>query len=167
MSELAPATIQLTNFVTTKLDFYIPPGMTAIPMADIEVRHRVVYESSDSKTFLVYINVAVIPPADKGLVSEQESLRLKAEFAAMFETHVSIDDAFKASAIPNLNAVVIAFPFVRSFLASFTSTAGIPRLIIPAINFRLSSIYPIKRQDDMGQATKSDESNPASDITAK
>lgn len=60
---------------------------------------------------------------------------LNVEYVSIFKTSDPTDDTFKDSPFPVVNAPAIAFPFLRSFVATLLLNAGHPAVIFPAINF--------------------------------
>lgn len=46
-----------------------------------------------------------------------------------------VDEAFKASSFPKVNAPAIAFPYLRSLISTITLQAGLGPVILPSINF--------------------------------
>lgn len=66
---------------------------------------------------------------------ENEIFDLKTEFIAVFGTSEKIEDDFKESDFVKINSPAIAFPFLRSFIATFTLNAGVPPFVLPAYNF--------------------------------
>lgn len=66
---------------------------------------------------------------------ENSLFELNLQFVAIFGTEETIDEEFKASEIVRVNSLAIAFPFMRSFISTFTINAGIPNFILPAYNF--------------------------------
>ena len=53
----------------------------------------------------------------------------------IFAEEETIDEEFKTSELVRVNSLAIAFPFVRSFISTFSINAGIPPFILPAYNF--------------------------------
>lgn len=66
---------------------------------------------------------------------ENSLFDLSLQFVAVFSTEAPIDEEFKTSDLVEVNSLAIAFPFMRSFLSTFTINAGIPPFILPAYNF--------------------------------
>jgi len=60
---------------------------------------------------------------------------LSLQFVTIFSTEETIDEEFKTSELVRVNSLAIAFPFVRSFISTFSINAGIPPFILPAYNF--------------------------------
>jgi preprotein translocase subunit SecB len=52
-----------------------------------------------------------------------------------FITDTPIDDEFRNSHFPRVNAPAIAFPFFRAFISTFLLNAGFEPIILPSINF--------------------------------
>lgn len=46
-----------------------------------------------------------------------------------------IDEEFKNSLFPKVNAPAIAFPYLRAAIANMTLQAGLPPLMLPSFNF--------------------------------
>lgn len=70
---------------------------------------------------------------DVSLQSEEFSLDTEMRF--FFEGDQNMDDEFKTSSFPIINAPAIAFPYLRSFISILTVQAGYAPVIIPSINF--------------------------------
>lgn len=66
---------------------------------------------------------------------ENSLFDLSLQFVAVFGTEETIDEEFKSSELVRVNSLAIAFPFMRSFISTFTINAGIPSFILPAYNF--------------------------------
>lgn len=62
-------------------------------------------------------------------------LRIKTEYVSHFRTSDPIDDKFKNSHFPTINAPAVAFPFLRSFVSTLMLNAGYDPVILPDINF--------------------------------
>lgn len=75
------------------------------------------------------------------------ALNIQVAYHVLFKCEQVITNEFLTSGLVNVNAKAIAFPFLRSFINTVTSNAGIPPLILPALNF-------IKRHEEMSQAAK-------------
>ena len=66
---------------------------------------------------------------------ENSLFDLSLQFVAVFGTEEAIDEEFKTSELVKINSLAIAFPFMRSFISTFTINSGIPSFILPAYNF--------------------------------
>lgn len=65
----------------------------------------------------------------------KEGFIVKIKHQSVFETDKPIDDNFRNSNFPKVNAPAIAFPFFRAFVATFLVNAGYEPIILPSINF--------------------------------
>lgn len=63
------------------------------------------------------------------------AFNLNVEFIAAFSASEEIDENFLNSSFVQVNSPAIAFPYLRSFITTFTANAGIPAFILPAYNF--------------------------------
>lgn len=120
--------IRLVNFVVTKVDFFVPPGVDDLPDSEVGLSHKVVFDDKLNRAFMVVLQLRLASAKD-------HDLRLHVDAVALFNTDKPIDEPFKSSALAHVNAPAIAFPFLRSFMASFTVNAGIPRMLLPSVNF--------------------------------
>lgn len=68
------------------------------------------------------------------LVTE-EDVEIKLQFRSRFETDQALDEKFKESAFPYVNAPAIAYPFLRAFISTLTMNAGYSPIMLPSINF--------------------------------
>lgn len=66
---------------------------------------------------------------------ENSLFDLSLQFVTIFSTEETIDEEFKTSELVRVNSLAIAFPFVRSFISTFSINVGIPPFILPAYNF--------------------------------
>ncbi|MGM0635777.1 MAG: protein-export chaperone SecB [Bacteroidota bacterium] len=57
------------------------------------------------------------------------------QVAFIFSTEEEIEEEFKFSDFPKINAPAIAFPFIRSYISNFTLQSGFEPVILPSINF--------------------------------
>jgi preprotein translocase subunit SecB len=60
-------------------------------------------------------------------------LNLEAVF--MFSVDEEINEAFKLSDFPKINAPAIAFPYLRAFISNLTLQSGFDPIMLPSINF--------------------------------
>lgn len=123
------AKIKLIETKVSKLNMLL--GDEAVP-DDIEnnfdLAYMNAYTSDDDKVFAVKF--------DAKISSKDEMFLIDLEYYGIFEADTPIDDKFKRSNFPSVNAPAIAFPFLRSFLSTVTVNAGINPIILPAVNFQ-------------------------------
>ncbi len=84
------------------------------------------YDSNDNMIFVILFDLEVYHPND---------FKLKCKYGVWFKTSEAIDDEFKASPFPTINAPAIAFPFLRSLISTITLNSGFSPAILPSINF--------------------------------
>jgi preprotein translocase subunit SecB len=65
----------------------------------------------------------------------KEGFIVKISYISEFITDVAINDEFRNSSFPKVNAPAIAFPFFRAFIANFLLNSGYEPIILPSINF--------------------------------
>jgi len=61
---------------------------------------------------------------------------LRVDFHSHFITDSDIDEGFRESKFPVVNAPAIAFPFLRAFLANLLISSGHQPVLLPSINFQ-------------------------------
>lgn len=93
---------------------------------NFELSVGVGYPADDHKVFGIEFKCQIF--TSEHLISVQ--------YSAVFETDDDIDDDFRNSHFPQVNAPAIAYPFLRSFISTLTINAGIEPVIIPTINFQ-------------------------------
>lgn len=60
-----------------------------------------------------------------------------------------VDDSFKSSNFPKVNAPAIAFPYLRAFISNLTLQAGYKPIVLPSINFnKLAEAKPKVATED-------------------
>jgi preprotein translocase subunit SecB len=69
------------------------------------------------------------------LTEKDTAFRLGVEAVAYFESKAMIDDAFKKSAFVKQNSPAIGFPYLRAFVSTFTTNAGVTPIVLPTYNF--------------------------------
>lgn len=70
------------------------------------------------------------------LALDDQRYDLSVEVVYSFEvTEGKVDDAFKTSHFPKVNAPAIAFPFLRAMISTITLQAGLRPVMLPSINF--------------------------------
>ena len=72
---------------------------------------------------------------DVNLTSD-EGVSISLEYIGLFETEEKITEEFRVGKFVTINAPAITFPYLRSFITTFTVNAGLPPVILPTINFQ-------------------------------
>ncbi|SMM98400.1 hypothetical protein SPONN_2298 [uncultured Candidatus Thioglobus sp.] len=112
--------IQLSNYHIKSLKF--EEGGEG---AKLSIGHGVGYQETEPKSFSIYFKTSL--PVKNNLLS--------IEYIATFATSKGIDDEFKESHFPNINAPAIAYPYLRTFVSQFLLLSGYEPQILPTINF--------------------------------
>ena len=84
-------------------------------------------DESDDKVFYVTFTVGISSP---------RGFKLDVKYLATFTTSEPIDEKFKSSQFPIVNAPAIAYPYLRSFISNLTLSASYEPVILPTINFQ-------------------------------
>ncbi|HFK4861180.1 TPA: hypothetical protein ACJFRV_000505 [Escherichia coli] len=82
--------------------------------------------SEEGNEFTVMFDFYYITETDKAL---------RVEFHSVFCTDSVIDEDFKKSRFPVVNAPAISFPFLRAFIANFLISVGCNPILLPSFNF--------------------------------
>jgi len=69
------------------------------------------------------------------LDNEEENYCLQTNYEAIFTTDEEIDEDFRNSSFPKVNAPAIAFPYFRAFISTITQQAGYNPAVLPSLNF--------------------------------
>ncbi len=91
-----------------------------------EVRCKPLYMEGQVRNFAVMFDV-------KAVFSPSGSLSLK--YMALFETTDDINEEFRESHFPRVNAPAVAYPYVRAFIAQFSALVGADVYTLPIRNF--------------------------------
>ncbi|TAD99668.1 MAG: preprotein translocase subunit SecB [Bacteroidetes bacterium] len=84
------------------------------------------YDQHEHNRFAVVFEVEILHPDD---------FHLKCKYVSWFKTSEVIDEQFKTSDFPKINAPAIAFPFLRGFISILTLNSGYLPAMLPSINF--------------------------------
>lgn len=68
-------------------------------------------------------------------VDDPEPFKMELEYYGSFTTEQPIDEEFKQSHFPHVNAPAIVYPYLRSFVSTFTLNAGVNTPLLGTINF--------------------------------
>ena len=68
-----------------------------------------------------------------GITSNSYKIELEMNF--LFESDKAIDEEFKNSSFPKVNAPAIAFPYLRAYISNLTMQSGFTPLLLPSVNF--------------------------------
>lgn len=60
---------------------------------------------------------------------------IKVVYRSRFETDSDIDEKFKRSSFPYVNAPAIAYPYLRAYISNLTLNSGYSPIMLPSVNF--------------------------------
>jgi len=69
-------------------------------------------------------------------LTSENGVAITMEYAGLFQTTDEITEEFKEGTFASVNAPAITFPYLRSFVTTFTVNAGLDPVILPTINFQ-------------------------------
>lgn len=69
------------------------------------------------------------------ITDKDENYQLEVDYEAIFRTKEIINEDFKNSNFPKINAPAIAFPYFRAFISTITQQAGYQTIVLPTFNF--------------------------------
>ena len=87
-------------------------------------------------TFFVIINSLL----------EEPEYSFKAIYLAEFKLDEELDERFRSSKFPYVNAPAIAYPFFRAFIANTLVNCGFEPTYLPSVNFE--ALYKIKKKEE-------------------
>lgn len=85
------------------------------------------FSADDPKKFIIKFDINLT--SDNGV-------SISLEYIGLFETEVEITKEFQQGKFIAINAPAIVFPYLRSFLTTFSVNAGLSPIILPTINFQ-------------------------------
>lgn len=80
----------------------------------------------EEESFFVTFNLKLATADGKGII---------VSFKSKFVTDMPIDEDFKQSAFPYVNAPAISYPYLRVFISNLTLNSGYDPVMLPSINF--------------------------------
>jgi preprotein translocase subunit SecB len=94
---------------------------------NFNLKYTSAFSADESKKFIVKFDVNLT--SDNGV-------SISLEYMGLFETEVEITEEFQQGKFVTINAPAIIFPYLRSFVTTFTVNAGLNPVILPTINFQ-------------------------------
>ena len=94
---------------------------------NFNLKYTPAFAVDDNHKFVVKFDVKLT--SDNGVA-------ISMEYAGLFETSEEITEDFKDGHFASVNAPTITFPYLRSFVTTFTVNAGLDPVILPTINFQ-------------------------------
>jgi preprotein translocase subunit SecB len=133
-SPVIQSVIKLMKSQVLNIDFKLDPNCigidnsTDIEKIDIELKVTPCFNETLPNDYSISFDMKINSSCPNYLILHIESM-------AYFQTTTPINDEFKESAFVNISSPAIAFPFLRSFINTLTSNAGMAPIILPAFNF--------------------------------
>lgn len=84
-----------------------------------------VFPENEKKQFVIIFDIDL----------KDKDFDLVFQVAFVFSTEDEINEDFKFSDFPKINAPAIAFPFIRAYISNLTLQSGFEPVILPSINF--------------------------------
>lgn len=94
--------------------------------SDFNLSFEPVFYDEDARKFKIVFDFEYI-------TTDRKYLRI--DYQSYFITDSDINEDFRNSKFPIINAPAIAFPFLRAFLANLLVSGGYPPVLLPSINF--------------------------------
>lgn len=125
----SPNIMQLQIFHSQVLKLSITKTAKQVKVSDkklFSINFETQYDVNKDDVFAIIFDVEIKRLGD---------FKLKCKYGVWFKTSMPIDVNFKSSDFPRINAPAIAFPFLRSLIATITLNSGFSPFIMPSINF--------------------------------
>lgn len=120
----------------TKVESFNFKGIESSPQEDtFKLSFFNAYNEKSKSYFVVKFDISL---------ESKAGFSLSLSYVAYFEADSDLDDDFKKSHFPTVNAPAIAYPFLRSFISTLVVNSGYGAIILPTINFQALSEEPIK-----------------------
>lgn len=121
--------IRLVEFKVTNVSFKAGESFDSSIEDELKINlgYGIDFGGNNSYGYAVNFNVR--------MYNEEMGFDLEIDALGLFESKRKINDEFKNSHLVNINSPAIAFPFLRSFVNTFTTNAGLNPIMLPAINF--------------------------------
>jgi preprotein translocase subunit SecB len=125
--------IKLVGFQVQEFDFKTDPACFPDGVApvmgelQVEIGFGIGFNNDKPKKFSVAFETRI--------TDTNKYLNIYVKSSGVFETDMPITEEFKSSSFVKLNSPAIVFPFLRSFITTVTTNAGIAPIILPAFNF--------------------------------
>lgn len=116
--------IQLTNTKVVSLDF---DTSDAFEEDSFSLSFVNGYTEDESLIFLVNFEIKI---------ESENGYKIALNYQAEFLADEKINDGFKESDFPIVNAPAIAYPYMRSFVGNLTLQSGYNPVILPTVNFQ-------------------------------
>ena len=127
--------IQLTSTKTLFLKLQPPQDNFIEQEEQFSFDYQVEFPESIKNKFIVVI---------KSLIEHKSGYHIDTIFLAEFKIDSDINEEFKNSKFPFVNAPAIAYPFFRAFIANTLVNCGLEVMYLPSVNFE--AMYKKKKE---------------------
>ena len=127
--------IQLTSTKTLFLKLQPPQDNFIEQEEKFSFDYQVEFPESIKNKFIVVI---------KSLIEHKSGYHIDTIFLAEFKIDSDINEEFKNSKFPFVNAFAIAYPFFRAFIANTLVNCGLEVMYLPSVNFE--AMYKKKKE---------------------
>ncbi|QNX00305.1 protein-export chaperone SecB (plasmid) [Acinetobacter seifertii] len=127
--------IQLTSTKTLFLKLQPPQDNFIEQEEKFSFDYQVEFPESIKNKFIVVI---------KSLIEHKSGYHIDTIFLAEFKIDSDINEEFKNSKFPFVNAPAIAYPFFRAFIANTLVNCGLEVMYLPSVNFE--AMYKKKKE---------------------
>lgn len=92
----------------------------------LKMDYKLIFPDEDSHTFIIRFSYEL---------SDAILYKISGESQFVFRTDEAIDQDFRNSEYPYINAPAVAYPYLRSFISFITLNSGFAPAILPTLNF--------------------------------
>lgn len=115
--------LMLKDYKVINLDFEVLSEQNIEDQFNLKVGQ--IFNEKEEKSFGIGFIVVIT----------NNSYKIELEMNFLFESDEIIDERFKNSSFPKVNAPAIAFPYLRAYISNLTMQSGFTPLLLPSINF--------------------------------
>ncbi len=115
--------LMLKDYKVINLDFKVLSEQNIEDQFNLKVGQ--IFNEKEEKSFGIGFIVVIT----------NNSYKIELEMNFLFESDEIIDERFKNSSFPKVNAPAIAFPYLRAYISNLTMQSGFTPLLLPSINF--------------------------------
>jgi preprotein translocase subunit SecB len=131
-AKVQPA-IRMKGFQVIRVELDCPKGYDGSLEHDLKIndfKFGVDFDPEQVNNFAIRFELIL---NDTGVANRRFSLSVVS--LALFESREPISEETRKSDLFIINAPAIAFPYVRSFITTFTASIGMPPVVLPTYNF--------------------------------
>jgi preprotein translocase subunit SecB len=132
MGEIKPDlqnAIRMLHFRILSVDFDCAKalGKDFLDSFDTDLDFSLGFDDKENRHYTVQFNLSI--------ENAEYDFKLEVLAVAIFSAIEEISEKDKESFLFQQNSPAIAFPFLRSFIGTFTANCGLPTIVLPTYNF--------------------------------